>query len=94
MFLIFSVGISLSYFNIYFFGCSRFLLEHTGSSSLTRDQTQAPCNGSVEPQPLDPREGSVPALKGLLGPSVGLSGGSVVHLPIQETKTCVQSLSW
>ena len=48
MFLIFSFGISLSYFIIYFFGRSRLLLEHTGSSSLTRDQTQAPCTGSVE----------------------------------------------
>ena len=45
MFLIFSFGISLSYFIIYFFGRSRFLLEHTGSSSLTRDQTHAPALG-------------------------------------------------
>ena len=46
MFLIFSFGISLSYFIIYFFGRSRFLLEHTGSSSLTRDQTHAPALGA------------------------------------------------
>ena len=35
--------------------CSRQDLQwqHVGSSSLTRDQTQAPCTGSREPQPLD-----------------------------------------
>ena len=28
-------------------------LHHEGSSSLTRDQTQAPCKGSMQSQPLD-----------------------------------------
>ena len=33
-------------FNIYLFVCARSQLQHVGSSSLTRCQTQAPCVGS------------------------------------------------
>ena len=32
----------------YLFKCARSLLWHVGSNSLIRDQTQAPCTGSVE----------------------------------------------
>ena len=32
-------------------GCARFLFQHVGSSSLTRDQTQAPWFGSTESWP-------------------------------------------
>ena len=41
--------------------CSTSVAWHVGSSSLTRDQTQAPCNVSAESQPLD--HGEVPFLK-------------------------------
>ena len=37
-----------------FFACAG--LQHVGSSSLTREQTCAPCIGSMESQPLDTRE--------------------------------------
>ena len=47
--------IFLSFFNIfiYLFGCIRSQLRHTGSSFLIGDQTQAPCIGRAESQPLD-----------------------------------------
>ena len=38
---------------IYLFGCPRSQLQHVGSSSLTRDQTWAPCTGSLQSQALD-----------------------------------------
>ena len=40
---------------IYFslFGCSGSSLRHVGSSSLTKDQTQVPCIGSLVSYPLD-----------------------------------------
>ena len=37
----------------YLFGCTRSQLWHVRSSSLTRDQTWAPCIRSAESQPLD-----------------------------------------
>ena len=44
------LAISISYL---FIGCAGSQLWHAGSSSLTRDQTQAPCVGNVESQPLE-----------------------------------------
>ena len=47
-------SIQFFFFNfIYLFGCSGSQLQHVGSSSLTRDQTWAPCAGSSESQLLD-----------------------------------------
>ena len=40
--------IYLIYLFIYLFGCIKSLLQRVGSSSLTRDQTPAPCIGSLE----------------------------------------------
>ena len=44
-----------SVFNIYFylFDCTRASLQHVGSSSLTKDQTQGPCIGSSMSYPVD-----------------------------------------
>ena len=39
----------------FLFGCTSSQLQHAGSSSLTKDQTQAPCLGSAESYPLDRR---------------------------------------
>ena len=44
------------FFNIYLFGCAGSLSWHVGSSSLTRDQTQAPCTGSTEVLATGPPE--------------------------------------
>ena len=53
---IFSSILQSGYFlNIAFFGCTGFQMQHEGSSSLTRDQTWAPCSGSVESPLLDPQ---------------------------------------
>ena len=41
------------FLNIYLFGCTRSQLWHVGSSSLTRDGTQAVCIGSAGSQSLD-----------------------------------------
>ena len=35
-------------FNVYLFGCIQPQLQYAGSSSLTRDQTWAPCIGNME----------------------------------------------
>ena len=39
--------------SIYLFGFAKSQLQHVGSSSLTRDHTQAPCFGSTEAKLLD-----------------------------------------
>ena len=56
--IIYSVYLFLTFF--FFFGCTclscgmwDLSLSHVGSSSLTRDRTQAPCIGSMESWPLD-----------------------------------------
>ena len=51
---------------IYLFGHAGFQLWHVGSSSLTRDRTQAPCIGSadVQSQPLDHRGSPLIYFKG------------------------------
>ena len=36
------------FYNAYLFNCARSSLWQAGSNSLTRDQTQALCNGSTE----------------------------------------------
>ena len=46
--------------------------QHVGSCSLTRDQTQAPCTGSVESQPLD-HQGS-PLTELLKGEEIYVTG--------------------
>ena len=43
------------FFNIAFFGCTGSQMQLEGSSSLTRDQTWAPCSGSVVSPLLDPQ---------------------------------------
>ena len=45
--------VHLFVFLMYSSGCTRPQFQHVGSSSLTRDQTRAPCTGSLESQPLD-----------------------------------------
>ena len=42
---------------LFFFWLCQFLLQHTGSSSLMRDQTLVPCIESIESSPRDHREG-------------------------------------
>ena len=53
--LSFFLSFFLFFLNIAFFGCTGFQMQHEGSSSLTRDQTWAPCSGSVESPLLDPQ---------------------------------------
>ena len=63
---VFNTVLFLSFFlNVYLFtwlcqiivtACDLLVLHHEGSSSLARDQTQAPCIGSAESQPLDHQE--------------------------------------
>ena len=53
-----TLACSLYFFTIYLylFGCAGSQLWQVGSSSQTRDQTQAPCIGSSKPWPLGLQE--------------------------------------